>query len=146
MDLRPLSETVSVAPMLAPGDMAALAERGIALVICNRPDAEVPPDYQAAAMEAAARAAGLAFTFNPVSMPAVTVDAVEEQVDAIEGADGPVVAYCASGTRSTVLWALGMAGRMPSAEILQALEDAGFPMPGLGPQLDAMADAGGERR
>ena len=140
MDLRPLSETVSVAPMIGPADMAALAEGGISAVICNRPDAEVGPDLRAAAMERAAEAAGLAFTYNPVAMPALTLDAVDEQRDAIEAAGGAVVAYCASGTRSAVLWALAMAGRMPAAEILDAMAAAGFPMPGLAPQLAALED------
>ena len=139
MDLRPLSETMFVAPMLQPADMAALAERGVAAVICNRPDAEVPPDHRAAAFERAAEAAGLAFTYNPVAMPNLTRDAVDEQADAIAAADGPVVAYCASGTRSAVLWALAEAGARPTADILEALAAAGYPMPGLGAQIDALA-------
>ena len=139
MDLRALSEDVSAAPMLEPADMAALAARGVAAVICNRPDAEVPPTHQAAAMQGAAEAAGLAYTYNPVAMPNLTLDAVEEQADAIAAAAGPVVAYCASGTRSAVLWALAQAGRMPTPEILDALEAAGYPMPGLGSQIDALA-------
>ena len=138
MDLRILSDTVSVAPMLAPEDMAALAERGVVAVVCNRPDAEVPPDQRAAAMERAAAAAGLAFTYNPVAMPNLTVDAVDEQADAIASADGPVVAYCASGTRSAVLWGLAMAGRMPAEAIIAAMEGAGYPMPGLIGQIRAL--------
>lgn len=138
MDLRALSDDVSVAPMIEPSDMAALAEAGIVAVICNRPDAEVAPDRQADAMQSAAEAAGLSFTYNPVSMPALTLDAVDEQADAIAAASGPVVAYCASGTRSAVLWALAQAGRMPTPEILSRLEAAGYPMPGMGAQLDAM--------
>ena len=66
MDLRPLDETTSVAPMLEPSDMAAMAREGITTVICNRPDAEVPPSHRAAAMQSAAEAVGLAFVFKPV--------------------------------------------------------------------------------
>lgn len=140
--LRPLPGDVSVAPMLEPGDMSALAEQGVRAVICNRPDAEVPPSHQAAAMQEAAEAAGLAFVYNPVAMPNLSLDAVHEQGDAIEAAEGPVVAYCASGTRSAILWALARAGRMDTREILGALERAGYPMPNLGPQIDALAEAG----
>ncbi|MGB3556164.1 MAG: sulfur transferase domain-containing protein, partial [Jannaschia sp.] len=43
MDIRPLDDTTSVAPQLDPGDFAALAADGVVAVICNRPDAEVPP-------------------------------------------------------------------------------------------------------
>ncbi len=138
MDLRPLDETTSVAPMLEPSDMAAMAREGITTVICNRPDAEVPPSHRAAAMQSAAEAAGLAFVFNPIAGAALTLQAVEEQADAIDGAEGSVVAYCASGTRSAILWALAMAGRMPVDEILAATAGAGYQLDGLRAQITAL--------
>ena len=139
MDLRPLDDTTSAAPQLDPSDMAALAAEGVTTVICNRPDAEVPPSHQAAAMQQAAEAAGLAFAFNPVAMPSLTMETVEEQAEAIDGAEGKVVAYCASGTRSAVLWALAMAGRRPTDDILAATAGAGYPLDNLRPQIDALA-------
>lgn len=139
MELRQLSDDVSVAPQLEPDDMAALAAQGVRAVICNRPDAEVPPHLQAAAMQAAAEAAGLTFTYNPVAMPNLTFDAVEEQADAIGAAGGAVVAYCASGTRSAILWALAQAGRSPTERILDALARASYPMPQLAGQIDALS-------
>ena len=139
MDLRQLDDLVSASPMLLPEDMEALARLGVATVICNRPDAEVGPAHQAAAMQAAAEAAGLSFTYNPVSMPNLTLEAVEEQADAVDGAGGPVVAYCASGTRSAVLWAFAMAGRTETDAILAATASAGFPLEGLRGQIEALA-------
>ncbi len=139
MDLRPLDETTSVAPQLEPSDMAGLAADGVTTVICNRPDAEVPPAHRAAAMQAAVEAAGMAFVFNPVAMPQLTVEAVEEQADAIDGADGRVVAYCASGTRSAILWALTQAGRRPTEDILGATAAAGYELGGLREQIDHLA-------
>lgn len=135
MDLRPLDDTNSVAPQIEPADMATLAATGVTTVICNRPDNELPVSHQAAAMQAAAEAAGLAFVYNPVSMPQLSLQAVEEQADAIDGAGGGILAYCASGTRSAVLWALAMAGRMPADDILAATRAAGFELGGLRPQL-----------
>ena len=138
MDIRPLDETVSVAPMLDPGDMRLLAATGVTTIICNRPDAEVPPTHRAAAMQEAAEAAGMGFVYNPVTMPAMTLETIEEQADALDGAEGGVVAYCASGTRSAVLWALSMAGRMPADDILARLAAAGYPLPGLRAQIVAL--------
>lgn len=138
MDLRPLDDTTSVAPMLAPSDMAILAATGVTTIICNRPDAEVPPDLRAAAMQDAAEAVGMGFVYNPVSMPSLNLEAVEEQADALEGAEGGVVAYCASGTRSAILWALAMAGRMPVDDILARTATAGFPLDGLRAQITAL--------
>jgi len=143
MDLRPLSQDHSVAGQLAPSDMALLADRGVALVICNRPDAEVPESHQAAVLQQAAEAAGLGFVFNPVNGAAMTMDNVEEQAEAIDSADGPVVAYCASGMRSAVMWAFAMAGRMETDEIIDACEAAGYQMAGMRQQIDALARAAG---
>lgn len=139
MDLRAITDSYSVAPQLEPADMATLAASGVTTVICNRPDGENPPPLQAAAMQAAAEAAGLAFVFNPVVGGQLTMDNVDEQRDAIDGAEGPVVAYCASGNRSTVVWALGMAGSLPTDEIIARGEKWGYQLQWLRAQIDTLA-------
>jgi len=139
MDRREITETYSVSPQLLPEDMAALAADGVALVINNRPDAEIPPQVQAAAMRGAAEAAGLAFVDNPVVHGALTMDIVETQRAAIEGAAGPVHAYCASGNRSTIVWGLGAAGHLSPDEIVARAAAAGYALEGLRPQLEALA-------
>ncbi len=143
MDLRQITETYTVAPQLEPGDMATLAAQGVTTVICNRPDGENPAPLQAAAMQAAAEAAGLAFVFNPVVGGQLTMDNVEEQRDAIDGSDGPVVAYCASGNRSTIVWALGQAGDLPTDEIIARGEKWGYQLEWLRPQIEALAARNG---
>lgn len=112
MTLRPLSPTVSVSAQLAPGDMPALAAAGFGRVISNRPDGEDPGQPSAAAMEAAARDAGLDFVWVPVSgLPGT------DQVATVRAtlADGvPTVMFCRSGMRSTAAWA--MAQRLEGAD------------------------------
>lgn len=139
MDLREIVPGVYAAPQLAPSDMAALADMGVTTLICNRPEMENPPPLQAGPMQAAAEAAGLAFVFNPITMGAMTLDNVEEQADAMAASEGAVVAYCASGTRSAVMWALAHAGQMPTDEILAATAQAGYPLEGLRAQIDSLA-------
>ena len=112
MTIRPLSPTVSVSAQLSPGDMPALAASGFGRVISNRPDGEDPGQPSAAAMEAAARAAGLGFVWIPVSgLPG------SDQVAAVAAtlADGvPTVMFCRSGMRSAATWA--MAQRLDGAD------------------------------
>lgn len=141
MDLRQITDSYTSAPQLEPGDMAALAARGVRTVICNRPDPENPPALQAAAMQAAAEAAGLAFVYNPVTGGAMTEDNVEEQAEAVAASDGPVVAYCASGTRSTVVWAFGVAGEMATDDILASAAGGGYQLEGLRQDLEMRAAA-----
>ena len=139
MDLKQIAHGYSVTPQIEPGDMARLAQSGVTTVICNRPDAENPPLLQAAAMQEAAEAAGVAFVFNPVTSGMLTEANVEEQAEAIAGSDGPVVAYCASGNRSTVVWALGVADKMSPDDILARASAAGYDLNWLRPQLEALA-------
>ncbi len=42
-----------------------------------------------------------------------------------------VLAYCASGTRSTIAWALGQAGDMEPDAIVQAAQDGGYDLSNL---------------
>lgn len=143
MNIRPITDGYAVTPQIEPKDMAALAEAGFATVICNRPDGENPPHLQAAAMQQAAEEAGLAFVYNPVTPGQFTEDRVEEQAEAMAGSDGPVLAYCASGTRSTITWALGQAGEMSSDEILKKAAAAGYDLSQMRPMLDAAAARNG---
>lgn len=143
MDLRALSENHSVAGQLDPADMAQMAALGVTTVICNRPDMEVPPSHQAAAVQAAAEAAGLDFVYNPINGSAMTLDNVEEQAEAIDSAEGAVVAYCASGMRSAVMWAFAQAGQLPTDDIIAACEAAGYQMAGMRGQIDALANRAG---
>jgi uncharacterized protein (TIGR01244 family) len=139
MDPRVLSPNYHVSPQIDPEDAAAIKAAGYALVICNRPDGEVPPSHQAAAVGAAVEAEGVAFKVLPVTHQTLTPALAAEQRQTVEAAGGPVLAYCASGTRSSILWAIGQAGLQPSDEIIGAAAQAGYDLAGLQPTLDALA-------
>ncbi|MEM9319579.1 MAG: TIGR01244 family sulfur transferase [Pseudomonadota bacterium] len=138
MDHRALTDRYAVAPQLQPEEMVKLAEAGVTVVICNRPDSEVPPELQAAALQEAAEAAGLQFVYNPVVGFGMSHEAIDEQADAIEQAEGQVVAYCASGMRSALIWALSASGQIPTDEILATVSKAGYPMDHLFGQIEGI--------
>lgn len=118
MDIRPLTETYAVSPQIAPEDMAAIAAAGFTRIICNRPDGEIPPDLRADVIRQAAEAAGLDFVNNPVVGGALTLENVQMQAAAQKDSAGPVLAYCASGNRSSIVWALSHAGVRPTDELI----------------------------
>jgi uncharacterized protein (TIGR01244 family) len=97
-------------------------------VINNRPDGESPDQPTSAEMQAAAEAAGLSYHFIPLGREGVSPEMIEEERVALEGSDGPVLCFCRSGTRSTTLWALTQAGRMPAQEIVAQAAHAGYEM------------------
>ena len=139
MDIRPITDSYAVSPQISPEDVAEIKARGFTTLICNRPDEEVPPGIRASDIRAAAEAEGLTFVELPFSHGSLTLDLVEAQKEARGAASGPILAYCASGNRCSVLWALGEAGALPAEDILAATERAGYDLQGLRPQLEAMA-------
>ena len=139
MEIRPITDSYAVSPQIAPEDIGEIKARGFATLICNRPDDEVPPGLRAAEIRAAAEAHGLGFVDLPFAHGSLTPDLVQAQRQARAEAPGPVLAYCASGNRCSVLWALGEAGDQTTDDILTATARAGYDLQGLRPQIDAMA-------
>lgn len=142
MDIRKITDRYHVSPQIAAEDAEAIKAAGITRVICNRPDAEVPPDLQADTIGAAMRAAGLEFEILPLTHQTMTPENVSRQQALAEESEGPVLAYCASGTRCTVIWALGQAGAMDTDAILSTAAQGGYDLAGLRGTLDAMAARG----
>ncbi|WP_138470144.1 TIGR01244 family sulfur transferase [Poseidonocella sp. HB161398] len=142
MQIAHLTPDYAVSPQISVEDVAALKAAGFTTVICNRPDHEIPPIYQAKSIRPAVEAAGMTFIDNPVEGGTLGEEAVPVQRDAIAAASGPVFAYCRSGNRSSVAWALAVAGQIPVAEILDAARKAGYDLSGLRPYLEAAAERG----
>jgi uncharacterized protein (TIGR01244 family) len=142
MDIRALTPTYSVSPQIETADLAAIKAAGYVAVIDNRPDAEIPPHVHTIPMRSAAEAAGLAFFANPVIGGMLTMENVTEQAAAIKAAGGPVLAYCASGNRSSICWALAHAGQMPTDDLIGIPGRFGYQLEGLRGQLDALAKNG----
>ncbi|WP_323022940.1 TIGR01244 family sulfur transferase [Pararhodobacter sp.] len=139
MDIRPLTDSYSVTPQITPEDLSAIKSAGYRTVICNRPDPEIPEDLHAEAMRAAVEAAGLRFVVNPVFPGQLTMENVEIQRDTIDDAEGPVLAYCASGNRSSIVWALANAGRVPTDDLIAAAGKYGYQLAQFRGMIDQLA-------
>ena len=118
-DIRTVDERFAVAPQIRPEDLPGLAGR-FTTVINNRPDGEEPDQPTAAEMGAAAEAAGLAYHHIPV-VGRPTAEQVRAMQAAAAGSSGPVLAFCRTGTRCIVTWAVGEASAGRPAEDLTAL-------------------------
>jgi len=129
---RRVTDSLSVSPQIAIDDLGRAASEGFVLVINNRPDDEEPGQPSSAQVEAAARAAGLEYVHIPVR-GGPTFDQVEAVRRAVEGAEGPVLAFCRSGTRSIVTWSLGQAasGAAERDELVRLGANAGYDLSGV---------------
>lgn len=139
MEPRQITPRYFVSPQIEAEDLVAAASSGFTTVICNRPNAEVPPNQQSDAIGAAALAAGLDFQVLELTHQTMTAENIARQRDIIEASTGPVLAYCASGTRCSVIWSLGQVDTMPVDEILATTTSAGYDLSGLRPRLEELS-------
>ena len=129
---RTVTDDLSVAPQISVADVADAAAQGFRTIICHRPDGEEPDQPAVAEIAAAANAAGLDFVNIPVrgAPGPAEVEAMRQAVDAAEGA---VLAYCRSGTRSITTWSIGqaMSGARPRGELVDLARAAGYDLSGV---------------
>jgi uncharacterized protein (TIGR01244 family) len=101
----PIAPDVCVAPQLDPAAMAEAARAGFKSIVNNRPDFEGGPGQPtSAAMEAAARAAGLEYRYLPVESAYQTPEEAAALARLLEHLPRPVLMFCRSGSRSARLY------------------------------------------
>jgi len=136
MDIRRITEDYAVSPQISPDDIPEIKAAGFRSIMCNRPDGEDYGQPEFDAVAEAARAEGLEVRCVPIVSGMVTPQAAEDFATALEDMPKPMLAYCRSGTRCTMLWSIASYGRLSGDEIVSAARDAGYDMSGLVRQLD----------
>jgi uncharacterized protein (TIGR01244 family) len=136
---RKLTDTVFASPQIGLAEVSEAAVQGIAVIVNNRPEDESDDQTPGAEIEAAASAAGIGYVAIPVTHSGFSENQVRAMAEALAGADGPVLAYCRSGTRSTLLWALAEASRGGDPERLtEQAAGAGYDVSAVRPLMDML--------
>ncbi|HMV70550.1 MAG TPA: TIGR01244 family sulfur transferase [Pseudomonadales bacterium] len=136
MDVRRLTDTIAVSSQISVPEVAEAARLGFHTLINNRPDGEDPGQPSAREIEAAARVAGLEYHHLPVTMGALGARDARAFAALIAQAHAPVLAFCRSGTRSAMLWALTRAGYGDTEQVISVAARAGYDLSGLRPVLE----------
>lgn len=135
-----VTEGVFASPQIGLGDVSEAAAMGVTLIINNRPEGESDDQTPGAEIEAAARAAGLDYLAIPVTHASFSEGQVKAMADALARSNGPLLAYCRSGTRSTLLWALAEASRGGNPGVIAAqAAQAGYDIAPIRPLVDMLA-------
>ena len=139
MEIRALTPTYAVSPQIGLADLAVIKAAGYTTIIDNRPDGEIAEDLQGPAMKKAAEALGLTFVINPLIPGNFTPDNIASQSAAVAASKGPVFAYCASGNRCSIIWAMMNAGSLPVDDLVGIPARFGYKLDHLRPTLEALA-------
>ena len=135
---RQLDDQVLVSGQIAPEDVARLQQQGVTMIVNNRPDGEDEGQPLSADIEAAANAAGIEYRHVPIrrGMGPSDVEAMQEAMR--ECGDGKLLAFCRSGNRSALAWAVAKSEDGTSrADLERCVGEAGF---NLGPVSHLLRD------
>ena len=123
--MKELPGDVFVTGQLLEAQIQALSEQGVMGFINNRPDMEAPIQPRSQALEQAAHSLGVDYFHIPMA-GGLTPGIIEASVTAFENTPRPIVAFCASGMRSTALWAFAHVRQMGVEAVMDAISEAGF--------------------
>lgn len=139
MSSKPLTPDLSVGP--APASLADASQR-YRLLINLRPDEEEPGQPRSAEIAAEAQRLGLDYRHIPVVPGQIDEDQVRRFAAALAEAEGPVFAFCRTGTRACQLWALNVVRTDGVEGVLRRAAEAGYDLSALRPRLEAAAASG----
>ncbi|MGX7893990.1 TIGR01244 family sulfur transferase [Tsuneonella sp. HG222] len=144
-DFRPIDANFLASPQITLDDVAEAAAQGVTLVVNNRPEGESPDQTPGAEIERAVRSAGMDYIAIPVDHTGFSREQFEALAQAVDSADGKVLGYCRSGTRSTLLWALARASRgADPRELAEKAARAGYDLSPIAPALERLAAHDGD--
>jgi uncharacterized protein (TIGR01244 family) len=138
---RQLTDTVLVSPQIGIADVAEAKAMGVTMIINNRPDGEDAGQPTGEDIESAARAAGIGYAAVPVTHAGFSPWQIDGMTEALAKAgQGKVLAYCRSGTRSTLLWSLSRAqGGHDPEKLAEIAAAAGYDLAPIRQIMDALA-------
>ncbi len=126
MKLNKVIEEYFVSDQINAQDISVLKQHGFKTIFCNRPNSEEMHQPTAEELQKVADDLGIKFIHQPVIGNAISQKDVDDFKNYYENAEKPIFAYCRTGTRSTMLWALSESSNRASSEILNLTSAAGY--------------------
>ena len=126
MKLNKIIDDYVVSDQIQTEDIAIIKNKGFKTIFCNRPDSEEADQITVKSIQDQADKYGLNFIHQPVVGGQITQQDVDLFKAHYAAAEKPIFAYCRSGTRSSMLWALSESSVRPIDEILKLTTAAGY--------------------
>ena len=131
MKAQQLSDTFFVSAQITPDDIPQIVEQGFRVVINNRPDGEEVGQPANADIEKAAKDAGLSYYFIPASGRMMSQDVQQKFMSTLVGKEEKIFAFCRTGTRCSILWALSEVQKHPVDKVISSASCFGADLSGL---------------
>lgn len=126
MDIHQLTHGLSVCPQLTPDNINELHQLGYQTIICNRPDGEQDDQPSSEQLKHESEKLGMTFIYQPIINGNIKLSDGEQFAAYVKSCHTPTLAYCRTGTRSTILWALSQHKQLSPEQIREQTSAAGY--------------------
>jgi len=138
MQIKNIEDNFTISEQITLEDIKTLAEMGVKLLICNRPEGEEPNQLTNAEITGEAKSHGINFVHIPSPGREIPLDSLELFVKTFKDCNEKIHAYCRTGTRSSIFWGLAQAFDLPCKTVLDNAQKVGLDLSGVEAQLVAI--------
>jgi uncharacterized protein (TIGR01244 family) len=138
MKFAKLNNELTVSDQITIEDLKEIHAQGYKTIFCNRPDHESEGQLDFSVIEKEAQKLGIKSIHQPVIGGQISDDDIAQFGCYLEASQKPIFAYCRTGTRCSTLWALSHAKKLPTDEILNKAQLAGYDLFPLRDRLNSL--------
>ena len=138
MKFAKINNELTVSDQITIEDLKEIQAQGYKTIFCNRPDQESEGQLTFSIIEKEAQNLGIKAIHQPVIGGQISDDDIAQFGSSFELAQKPIFAYCRTGTRCSMLWALSHAKTLPIDEILNKTQIAGYDLSPLLERLNSL--------
>jgi uncharacterized protein (TIGR01244 family) len=125
MDPIKLADQYYVLAQITEAEMVKYCAQGFEVIINNRPDNESEGQPLSKDLAKKAQELGVRYIYNPVDLSVLSQRQLDQQKAAVSSGD-KVLAFCRTGTRSSVLWVLNNQVEGAFDELVGSVNAKGF--------------------
>lgn len=126
MQIQVVTPKFSVSPQIQKSNVPAIVDAGFSKIVNNRPDGEAPDQPPSLHLMTAVSNTGMGYLHVPVSGSNISAQDIAVFRQALQSANGPVLAFCRTGTRSIKLWALCEVDNQSVYDVIRIAARAGY--------------------
>ena len=138
MKFAKINNELTVSDQITIEDLKEIQAQGYKTIFCNRPDQESEGQLTFLTIEKEAQNLGIKAIHQPVIGGQISDDDIAQFGSSFELAQKPIFAYCRTGTRCSMLWALSQAKTLPIDEVLNKTQIAGYDLSSLRDRLNSL--------
>jgi sulfide:quinone oxidoreductase len=138
MKFAKINNELTVSDQITIEDLKEIQAQGYKTIFCNRPDQESEGQIAFSFIEKEAQNLGIKAIHQPVIGGQISDDDIAQFGSSFELAQKPIFAYCRTGTRCSMLWALSQAKTLPIDEVLNKTQIAGYDLSSLRDRLNSL--------